>query len=214
MPRIAFKKGESIKYISHLDLMRTFNRLFLRAEIPVKYSEGFNPHINLNFVLPLSVGVTSESDFCEISLASDMSLDEVKERLINAAPEGIEIIDVTDNYFPAFKEVGKAEFTVEVFSNKSAEDFMKFFELDKIITEKKTKKGIKEIDIKPMIFSASAANTDNGSVVIKLLLAAGNTINLNPALVIKAFCEFVNDMKTDYITYVRNNLYTNDGIKF
>ncbi len=213
MPRIAFKKGESIKYISHLDLMRTFNRMFLRAEIPVKYSEGFNPHINLNFVLPLSVGVTSESDFCEISLSDNMSLSEVKERLVKAAPEGIEITDVTENYYPAFKEVAKASFEVEVFSDKTKNEFLNFLSLKEIITEKKTKKGIKEIDIKPMIFDFEIEDTNNGSVIIKLLLAAGNTTNLNPSLVIKAAQSYMNT-EFDYVTYKRIALYTNDDVRF
>ena len=141
MPRIIFKKSEEIKYISHLDLMRAFNRMLARAEIPVKYSEGFNPHVILNFALPLSVGMTSEKDFAEISLSEEMSNEEIKIRLQNKAPAGIIITDVTNDSTPEFKEVEKAEFALTVHCNKKSEDFIKFFKLPEILTDKKTKKG-------------------------------------------------------------------------
>jgi len=213
MLRIIFKKEDSIKYISHLDLMRTFQRLFMRAEIPVKYSEGFNPHMILNFALPLSVGATSERDFCEIQLGADMSTDEVKERLVKSAPDGITIVDVTNDITPAFKEVSKALFEVRVYSNKKSSDFIKFLSSEEILTEKKTKKGIKEVDIKPMIESYTV-NDCEGYIGFEFLLAAGNTVNLNPSLIFKAAEKYIDGLETEYVSITRKNLYTEDNLMF
>lgn len=214
MRRIIFKKCEEIKYISHLDLMRAFNRMLLRAEIPVKYSEGFNPHMLLNFALPLSVGMTSERDFAEISLTSEMSNEDVKDKLIKAAPAGIVITDVTDAAEPRFKDIAKAEFTLEIHCNKKAEDFLRYLNLPEIITEKKTKKGIKEVDIKPMILSCEAYDTEDGRIALRLMLAAGNTANLNPSLVMKAAEGCIDGLELELVNTVRENLYTESNVRF
>lgn len=214
MPRIIFKKCDEIKYISHLDLMRTFNRMLARAEIPVKYSEGFNPHVILNFALPLSVGMTSQRDFAEISLSSYMTNEEIKNRLINAAPSGIIISDVTDVCEPQFKDVAKAEFTLTIHCNKRADDFVKFLNSNEIVTEKKTKKGFKDVDIKPMIIEFNAEDVNEGVVFLKMILAAGNSINLNPLLVIKACEDNIDGLNVEFVETVRNNLFTENNVKF
>ena len=214
MPRIIFKKSEEIKYISHLDLMRTFNRMLARAEIPVKYSEGFNPHVILNFALPLSVGMTSERDFAEIALSSPMDNSEIRKRLINSAPGGIIITDVTDDTEPSFKDVFKAEFLLKVYCNKNSEDFLKYFSLEEILTEKKTKKGIKEVDIKPMILSYDVKDSAENYVEIKLLLMAGNTVNLNPSLVLKAAENYIRELEIEYAQIIRLNLFTDKDVMY
>lgn len=66
--RIKYIKGEQVKYISHLDILRTLNRVLKRAELPVAYSQGYNPHPLVSFGLPLSVGVTSEAEYADIDL--------------------------------------------------------------------------------------------------------------------------------------------------
>lgn len=193
--------------------MRTFNRMFMRADLPIKYSEGFNPHILLNFALPLSVGVTSERDFAEITLSEFMDNEEIKQRLVKAAPEGIEITDVTNDDKPAFKDVYEAEFTINLVCNKKAADIISYLEHDSILTEKKTKKGIKEVDIKPMIFKYHITDSEN-TIVMKLNLAAGNTINLNPSLILKAAHSYIDNLEIDSYTIERNNLYAQNKICF
>ena len=79
--RLKFCKVGTLQYISHLDLQRTFNRILVRACIPVWYTQGFNPHIKLVFSTPLSVGSESVCEYLDIKLSRDMTLDEIKERL-------------------------------------------------------------------------------------------------------------------------------------
>ena len=79
--RVKYTKGDSVKYISHLDFLRSVNRSFKRGKIPVKYSNGFNPHVLLNIALPCPVGVSSVCELLDIELYEKMECSEIKERL-------------------------------------------------------------------------------------------------------------------------------------
>ena len=85
--RVKFRKTGNLQYISHLDLQRTFNRVLVRAGLPLWYTKGFNPHIKMVFGLPLPVGCESETEFLDIRIERDMPLDEIKERLQTACGE-------------------------------------------------------------------------------------------------------------------------------
>ena len=87
--RLLFTKTGRARYISHLDLMRTFQRAFSRAKIPIKHTEGFNPHPFVSIALPLSVGFSSQCEILEFGLLEGTSYEEVPERLTAAMPEGI-----------------------------------------------------------------------------------------------------------------------------
>ena len=94
--RIFFEKRGDAKYISHLDLMRCFSRAISRAEIPLWYTEGFNPRPYMNFAMPLSLGMEGLSEILDIRLNEEMSFDEVKSRLEKVMPPNIRIIDVKE----------------------------------------------------------------------------------------------------------------------
>lgn len=87
--RLLFTKTGRARYISHLDLMRTFQRAFARAKIPIKHTEGFNPHPFVSIALPLSVGFSSQCEILEFGLLEGTTYAEVPERLTAAMPEGI-----------------------------------------------------------------------------------------------------------------------------
>lgn len=100
MYRITFifsKKG-LMKYISHLDLMRLFIRAFRRAELPLKMTQGFNPHPKLSMKRALKLGLESDNEEASIVLRDSMSLDEFKARLEKSLPEGIRIKDAQGNF--------------------------------------------------------------------------------------------------------------------
>ena len=92
--RINFSKTEIIKYTSHLDLYRAWERTLRRAELPLAYSKGFKPHPHINLACALPLGFTSENDLVDIWLEQDIYLEEISRRLIKAAPPGIEIKSV------------------------------------------------------------------------------------------------------------------------
>jgi len=90
--RLKFSKTGRAVYISHLDLMRTLQRVFSRAGVRLKYSEGFNPHAKISIVLPLTVGTRSECEYMDFALAEDYDLDTLPARLNPYMPEGIEAL--------------------------------------------------------------------------------------------------------------------------
>ena len=94
MPRIKIRytKGEEIKFISHRDLMRAFQRAVRRAEIPIAYSQGFNPHMKISWGQALKVGKASESESAELQLEEWIKPEELRQRLNQKLPKGIEIL--------------------------------------------------------------------------------------------------------------------------
>lgn len=91
--RIIYSKGEAVKYISHRDLMRAVQRAVRRAELPIAYSQGFNPHMKISWGNALKVGATSDHEEAELNFERWVKPDEVKERLNRALPKGLAIIE-------------------------------------------------------------------------------------------------------------------------
>jgi len=92
--RIRFSRGEEIKFISHLDIMRLWDRALRRARIPLAYSEGFNPHPKMSLAVPLAVGVTSEAELMDIFLARPASPHWFTAAVSQQLPPGIKILGV------------------------------------------------------------------------------------------------------------------------
>lgn len=182
--RAVFEKRGRSKYISHLDLNRCMQRTFKRSGIPVWYTEGFNPHIYINFALPLSLGYESGCEIMDFNITEEMPFDELRDKLNRAMPEGITVVKV---YTPTTKHtaIKYADFKI-TFSGNVTDDFEKFIGREQINTIKKTKKGEKEIDLKPDINVISLEETE-GKTMLVLRLPAGTEKNLNPSLVTDLF---------------------------
>jgi len=87
--RLTFGRGEPVKYISHLDLIRLWERALRRASLPLAYSQGFNPRPRFMVASPLPVGVTSEAELIDLYLARRIHPQEVQNRLTPQLPPGI-----------------------------------------------------------------------------------------------------------------------------
>lgn len=207
MIRITFEKKSTAIYMSHLDLMRCMTRALSRAEIPVKYTEGFNPHPYLVFAAPLALGISGMGEYFEIRLTEEMPFEEMKHRLNGTLPQGITVLDVSEAERD-FNEIEAADYEVFV-EGKTAEDWNAFFAAQTIPAEKKTKRGLETIDLKTEIFGCEASNTENG-VLLKLHLPCGNRRNLSPLLVVKTFSP---DEET-YFTAARTGFFDKDGNRF
>jgi radical SAM-linked protein len=185
--RLLFSKTDRCKYISHLDINRCMSRALTRAQIPLWYTEGFNPHPYMSFSLPLPLGVESMCESLEIRITGDISNSEIKDKLNAVLPTGIRIVDVYDD----FRDCSEIAFSDYVFKydfkdNKEAEKrIKKVLSQDNIIALKRGKQGrrkiLKEVDIKPLIDKCSVSVRDN-STVINARLAAGQHSNLSPEL--------------------------------
>ena len=195
--RIKFAKRGSLIFVSHLDFAHSFTRALKRAELPLKYSEGFNPHPKQVFALPLSVGMVGENELCDITLTEDFSHEEVKARLENAFTHEIEIKEVFD---PELKmgKVKSAKYVL-VFEGLTIgkEDLEKALS-DLAPVMKTTKSGKeRELDIKSMVY-ASSVEKDGEKTVLTLTLAASGDSYLNPDLVLVSMRNMGLDIPDEY----------------
>ncbi len=186
--RAVFEKTGRAKYISHLDLNRCMLRIFRRSRLPVWYTEGFNPHPYYSFALALSLGFESSCEIMDFNVTDDeMPAEEIRDRLNAVMPEGMRIVSVA----PQVKKITAiawAEFGFSLTSDKAGELFGAVQELlaaPEICVEKKTKKGIKTVDIKPDM-KALSCELSGDSVNMRMRLPAGTQTNYNPNLFFEA----------------------------
>ncbi len=171
--RMQITKDKDIRFISHLEYIRTIERAIRRAKIPAAYSEGFNPHMKFSLASALGVGVVSYTEFVEIELAEPMEVETAAVRLAKALPRGIRIIagDAVENNYPALMaQAGGASYRVTLpydgDISEAAADFNNRAELlfKKIAPKKKDK--VKEIDVKFFISQISTENIAGNIVFI------------------------------------------------
>ena len=185
--RATFEKSGRAKYISHLDLNRCMLRTFRRSRLPIWYTEGFNPHPYYSFALALSLGFESSCEILDFNLNEEVPFDEVRDRLNAVMPEGMRIVKVAEQK-QKITCIAKAEYGFSLVSDDSQGLFnavSQLLEQPEICIEKKTKKGIKTVDIKPDMEILSCEKTDN-SVDMRMYLPAGTQTNYNPTLFIEA----------------------------
>lgn len=184
--RVLFEKN--IKYISHLDLMKAMQKILKRTGYPLKYSEGFNPHMVLSIANPLPLGIVGKQEFMEFELKTDsISFGELKEKLRLACPEGIVPIEIYTQNLKNFNLTTNADYEIIIRSDElnAIQDFL---EQESIPVEKFSKGKTKLIDLKELIYSFSLSPHEEG-VLLTLNCACGNEKTLNPMLLKKAMLE-------------------------
>ena len=115
--RITFTRDERLKYIGHLDMARTWQRIARRANLPLAYSEGFNPQPRMSFAAALPVGCTSDHEELDLVLSPPRAIDEVKAQIARALPPGMELISIAEIPLsaPALQmQLAAAEFEIAV----------------------------------------------------------------------------------------------------
>lgn len=186
--RAVFGKSGRAKYISHLDLNRCMLRVFRRSKLPVWYTEGFNPHPYYSFALALSLGFESDCEIMDFNITDDsISMEEIRDSLNAVMPEGMRIISVAPQH-KKITAITKAEYSFSLVSENTdglKSEISRFMELPEILIEKRTKKGVKTVDLKPDIEIVKCVDSGN-SVDMEIRLPAGTQTNYNPALFIDA----------------------------
>lgn len=207
--RMLFSKTGRAVYISHLDLMRTVTRAFMRAECKLKYSEGFNPHPNISIALPLSVGCESVCEIMDFKMREDMPCEEIKNRLETQFPEGIAVIDVYEAERKV-KEIkwlsisGVLEYD-ERDAAAMAGKLNEFYAAESIVITKKTKRGMGESDIRPAIRDISFAQSGR-DVSMRALISAQEP-TLNPELITDALRQLAPDITPDFAKFRRLEIF-------
>ena len=191
--RVKFTKIGYLKYLSHLDLVRLFTRAFSRADLPVKYTEGFNPHPKFSIGNPLSLGVESIAEYMELEIAEDIDPYEVMDKLNRVLPEGIALVAAQisngESSLSSIMKWSLYEIRLWLASEEKKTRLDEILEswnkLDHVLIEKKRKKGKNKItvekDILPLIGNLSFAGVDeDGFAVLNALLKTGEEGNLKP----------------------------------
>lgn len=188
--RLFYKQNGRMRFISHLDMTRFMSRTIRRAELPVWYTEGFNPHLYMTFALPLSLGFESDYSVLDIRvLDDDYDITTIPEKLNAVCPPYITFYDVAEPIKKA-GDVAAAEFNITFDdSTEILNDLSEFLRRDSITVLKKTKKGgEKLLEVADKIKSFSTEISD-GNTLLKITLPAGSTENLNPELFLNKFFE-------------------------
>ncbi len=209
--RLFYEKRGRARYISHLDVARCMQRAIKRAELPVWYTEGFNPHIYLTFALPLSLGYESESETMDFRLVRELPLEEVERRLRKALPPDLPVAAVRPPVHDA-KEIAFTEYEVTLTGGELRDRLLAFFQSPEILVEKRTKKGAKQVDIKPDCRLLSVTPLPRG--VRLLLRTAAGSCNVNPTLLTDAFLqrEGIGDSVSTHV--LRKAVLLSDGSAF
>ncbi len=215
--RIFYTKVGRSKYISHLDVNRCMQRALKRTHLDIWYTQGFNPHMYITFPMPISLGFQSLCECMDFRINENVTFEEIREKLNSVLPEGMEVTSVATPIMKPEK-IAKIEYSIilsteDVDSKKINEDFNTFFSKETIIVEKKNKKGVTVIDIKPHIQLMSTSDLGNGKIKIRAVFTAGIMFSINPTLLINAFVSSISyNVFTSDIT--KKRLITENGEDF
>lgn len=213
--RIKFRKYGCMKFIGHLDIMRFFQKVMRRADIPIAFTGGFSPHMIMSFANPLGVGVTSDGEYFDIELTEDIDMKLAVERMNKVVVEGIEIVNMVpisdDKKQTGMSIVAAADYLSSLKSGIFPEDWKEkagqFMNQPTISILKKTKKSEKEVDIKPMIYKFEVRGES-----VYTQVATGSVENLKPELVMQALSSFLGvDLETVSFAHHRLDVYANIG---
>lgn len=210
--RLKFSKTGMGKYISHLDLLRTFTRAIHRANLPVKYSQGFNPHQLITFSLPLALGVTSETEFVDIDFEDTATPKMIGEALNKTLPPDIKILRVSRPECRA-NDIVSARYTIELTAPKQIEkqSVEGFFAQENIPAMKKTKKGDKEVNLKDFILECSIEKAEGTQIGLNAVFSAGGSANIKPDIVIAKMAEYLGFGEFDEVNIHRTEIFYNSG---
>ena len=192
--RIKFRKFGVMKFIGHLDVMRFFQKVMRRADIPIAFTGGFSPHMIMSFANPLGVGVTSDGEYFDIELTEEIDMDAAVARMNQVMVEGIEIVNMVpisdDKKRTGMSIVAAADYLSNVKNDAFPENWKEkaagYMNQEQILIVKKTKKSEKEVDIKPMIYKFEIREEG-----VYMQVATGSVENLKPEVVMQALGQYL-----------------------
>lgn len=218
MPRLLFEKTGNAVWVSHLDLMRIFQRSFKRAGLPLTHTQGFNPRPSVSIALPLSVGVESLCELLDFDLDGGMpNPEDICDRLNAALVEGVRVVKVYDDG-AKLKHLALLDCCVELeydegVPQNALQDITALFSREMLTVEKKGKNGTQQQDIIPMIKSMNIQKTDENTLQIKARICCQNP-TLNPAQFVAAIVAYLPEYVPDHSKCRRIEIYDMNGKVF
>lgn len=213
--RVKFRKYGPVRFIGHLDVMRFFQKAIRRAQIDIAYTGGYSPHQVMTFAAPLGVGLTSNGEYMDIEVHSIVSCEDVMERLNAASVPGIEIVSVKvlpEGAGNAMASVAAAAYTVRFREGREPDcdipsELKRFLEREEILVTKETKKGTRELDLKPGIYQLTWEEE-----AFHMLLDASSAGNIKPGQILSALlAQCGTKLQENALLITREDVYTNLG---
>lgn len=198
--RVKFKKWGCMKFIGHLDMMRYFQKAVRRADIDIRYSEGYSAHQIMSFAAPLGVGITSDGEYFDIDVNTTESTEKNIQALNAQMVDGVEVtgyvllpddakkamsLVAAADYVLSFKVGYESPYTIEEWKNAINKHF---FDVPSFVVMKKTKKSEREVDIKPLVYKL-AVMENNQKPEFFMQVSTGSIDNIKPEFVLHAIYE-------------------------
>ena len=215
MHRILFEKTGNAIYISHLDLMRLFQRAFKRAGLNLKHTQGFSPRAMVSIALPLSVGVESRCEVLDYELVDQaLSFEEITDRLNATMPAGIRVLEAYDSPRKP-KDLTHLDIAIRLeYDNGvpqgAAEAIRALFAREEVIVTKRGKNGPVDQNIVPMIFNLEVNEISNQELELTARVCAQNP-SLNPQLMVNAIEKELPDLRPDFTKISRREVIDPNG---
>ena len=211
MPRLLFEKTGNAIWISHLDLMRLFQRAFKRAGLPLTHTQGFNPRPSVSIAMPMSVGVESICELLDFDLDGEtVACEEIMARLNDTLVEGVRVLQVYENG-RKIKDLSLLHCQVILEYDggipENAISYLKnLFARESLVVPKKSKNGIQEQDIIPMLKSIEFIEAGECELVLYCVVCCQNP-TLNPMQLVAAIELYLPELKPDFAKCRRIEIY-------
>ncbi len=220
--RIKFRKYGVLKFIGHLDVMRYFQKVMRRADIPIAFTGGFSPHMIMSFASPLGIGLESDGEYLDIELTEPIAGSEAVRRMNKTGVEGIEVLSflqiAEEKKMTGMTILAAADYLVtpkkDILPDTGSADhrlspdwkdqFSDFMGQNEIRVMKRTKRSEREVDLRPLVYDWEFRGN---SIFIRA--AAGSTENLKPDLIMDAFLKYTGSAQS--FTCRRLEMYADTG---
>ena len=218
MRRILFEKTGNAVFISHLDLMRLYQRAFKRAGLNLKHTQGFSPRAMVSIALPLSVGVQSCCEILDYELVDqELPFDEIKDRLNRALPAGVKVLEVYDSLRKP-RDLTHLDVAIRLeYDNGVPEGTMdairELFARESVIVTKRGKNGSVDQDIIPMISNLDIQAISEQELELTARVCAQNP-SLNPQQMVTAIENELPQCRPDFTRIFRREVFDSQGAIF
>ena len=223
--RMQFRKTRAGRFMSHLDLMHTWERVIRRSQLPLGFSQGFNPHPKMNFASALAVGTTSDAEYMDLDFTEELTLDQIKEALYPAIPPAFEVTDmkVVRGKVPSLMSIIqratytlRLEYVTEVTQAELDDAVASFWNMEEniIYRYKKDSKDKKAVNIRPGVYTIDLRleeGTDNKHAVLDIVVQSGNDGNIRPEEVAYGLMNAGMPLVQQVVRIHRTGLYALDG---
>lgn len=215
MHRILFEKTGNGIYISHLDLMRLYQRAFKRAGLNLKHTQGFSPRAMVSIALPLSVGVESRCEILDYELVGqDLPFEEIRERLNRALPAGVRVLEAYDSPRKP-RELTHLDVAIRLeydngVPNGTEDAIRELFARESIIVTKRGKNGPVDQDIIPMISGLDITTISGQELELTARVCAQNP-SLNPQQLVTAIEKELPQCRPDFTRIFRREVLDSQG---